>query len=230
MNLTLLQVELLLFFFEFTPFMCYTSIMKDINQNFANNLIFFRKRAGLTQFDLASQINYSDKAVSKWERGESIPDVYTLKKLADLFNLTVDSLITKRTEKIELESTIRGFSPLLKKRMNIALLSGALVWLIATISFVIPNIIVPDNQETWKIFVTAIPIFLTVLLVYACIWGRFQTIVLFMSLLAWSIALTSFVLLEITNNWMFFIIPIPIQAIFFLWYRLKRNIEKYKIL
>ncbi len=201
--------------------------MKEINQNFADNLIFFRRRAQLTQVDLALKINYSDKAISKWERGDSIPDVYTLKEIADLFNLTIDSLIAKRTQKTELESSIHGLSPLLKKRMHIALLSGALVWLVATIAFVIPNIIIPDNQESWKIFIAAIPIFLAVLLVYACIWGKFQTAIIFMSLLTWSIALASFILLRITNNWMFFIIPIPIQLIFILWLRLKRTIDPY---
>ena len=53
----------------------------DIKENFAKNLTNFRKQANLTQVELAEKLNYSDKAVSKWERGESIPDLYALKTL-----------------------------------------------------------------------------------------------------------------------------------------------------
>ena len=47
------------------------------------NIASYRKRAGLTQAGLAEKLNYSDKAVSKWERGESVPDVLTMVQLAD---------------------------------------------------------------------------------------------------------------------------------------------------
>ena len=46
------------------------------------NIAMHRKRCGLTQLGLAEKLNYSDKAVSKWERGESVPDVLTLAQLA----------------------------------------------------------------------------------------------------------------------------------------------------
>ena len=57
------------------------------------NIVAYRKRCGMTQAKLAEQLNYSDKAVSKWERGESIPDVLTLVQLAELFDTTVDALL-----------------------------------------------------------------------------------------------------------------------------------------
>ena len=57
------------------------------------NIVTYRKRSGLTQAKLAEQLNYSDKAVSKWERGESMPDVLTLMQLAELFHITVDDLL-----------------------------------------------------------------------------------------------------------------------------------------
>ena len=55
----------------------------DIKENLAQNLTRLRKAEGLTQAELATKLNYSDKAVSKWERGESVPDLYVLKQLAD---------------------------------------------------------------------------------------------------------------------------------------------------
>ena len=57
------------------------------------NIVAYRKRSGLTQAKLAEQLNYSDKAVSKWERGESMPDVLTLVQLAELFEISTDELL-----------------------------------------------------------------------------------------------------------------------------------------
>ena len=57
------------------------------------NIVAYRKRSGMTQAKLAEQLNYSDKAVSKWERGESMPDVLTLVQLAELFEVSVDTLL-----------------------------------------------------------------------------------------------------------------------------------------
>lgn len=80
---------------------CYNNGMENQNDNkivnadqlkgiIAKNLSRFRKAAGITQQQLAQQINYSDKAVSKWERGEGIPDVVVLKTLADMYGVTVN--------------------------------------------------------------------------------------------------------------------------------------------
>ena len=59
----------------------------------AKNLVDLRKNAGFTQIEIAEKLNYSDKAVSKWERGESLPDVETIKKLADLYSVSVDAIL-----------------------------------------------------------------------------------------------------------------------------------------
>ena len=60
----------------------------DIKENFAANLSRYRKAMGITQAELAEKINYSDKAVSKWERGESLPDLVVVKTIADLFGVS----------------------------------------------------------------------------------------------------------------------------------------------
>ena len=57
------------------------------------NISNLRKRQGLTQAGLAEKVNYSDKAVSKWERGESVPDILTLVDLAEVLGVTVDDLL-----------------------------------------------------------------------------------------------------------------------------------------
>ena len=62
--------------------------MADVKITFAQNLISLRKQMKLTQIELAEKLNYSDKAVSKWERGESIPDVTVLMDIAKTFGVT----------------------------------------------------------------------------------------------------------------------------------------------
>ena len=62
----------------------------------ANNIVYYRKQLELTQSQLAEKINYSDKAISKWERGEGVPDIFILKQLADLFHVTVNDLLSEK--------------------------------------------------------------------------------------------------------------------------------------
>ena len=93
-----------------------------------SNIASYRKRAGLTQAGLAEKLNYSDKAVSKWERGESFPDLYVLKQLADFYEVTIDLLIDtpKEPEKPKRELKLNV------KRSAISLCSIGLIWLVAT--------------------------------------------------------------------------------------------------
>ena len=67
--------------------------MEELKMIIAGNIGQLRRDAGITQLDLAEHLNYSDKAVSKWERGESIPDIVTLKAIADRFSVSVDYLL-----------------------------------------------------------------------------------------------------------------------------------------
>ncbi len=64
----------------------------EIRKTVAGNIAKYRKQMGMTQIDLSEKINYSDKSISKWERGDGIPDVPTLVQLAETFGVSVDSL------------------------------------------------------------------------------------------------------------------------------------------
>ena len=64
----------------------------------ASNIIKLRTGAGMTQAELGAQLNYSDKTISKWERGEAIPDAYVLTQLAEIFGVTVDSILSSHDE------------------------------------------------------------------------------------------------------------------------------------
>ena len=105
--------------------------MEDLKPTIAKNIIELRKSMNLTQAELAQRMNYSDKAVSKWERAESVPDIAVLKEMADMFGVTVDYLLKPEHPK-DAESPS---SYTLHNRLIITLLSVTLVFLIATLLF-----------------------------------------------------------------------------------------------
>ena len=88
--------------------------MKDVRQIIAENLIELRKVNKLTQLELAEKLNYSDKAISKWERGESLPDVEILCQIAELYGVSLDYLVTKDHEEETIEYKIS------KERANVS--------------------------------------------------------------------------------------------------------------
>ena len=71
---------------------------EKLRKQIGANIVSYRKRNGMTQARLAERLNYSDKAVSKWERGESVPDVLTLVQLAELFDISVNDLLQDPNE------------------------------------------------------------------------------------------------------------------------------------
>ena len=65
--------------------------MKELK--IADNIRFFRKANNLTQEELSKQLGGSKNLVSNYEHGISTPDIYTLVKLADIFDITLDELV-----------------------------------------------------------------------------------------------------------------------------------------
>ena len=109
--------------------------MEDVKPIIAKNITALRQANKMTQIDLADQLNYSDKAVSKWERGESVPDITVLKAIADLFGVTVDYLLQ---EDHAAPASEPAPQPVSKRAPTIiTLLSMLLVWMLATLAYVI---------------------------------------------------------------------------------------------
>ncbi len=193
--------------------------MDDLKEIIAKNIADLRRDQHLTQAELAAKLNYSDKAVSKWERGESVPDIGVLKEIADTFSVTVDYLITAdHTDKSAHEI------PPKKQRVHriVTLLSVALVWLLATILFVCAGIFLSDLQGAWLLFIYAVPVTCIVLLVFNSLWGRRRRNYLIISALVWSLLLALFLSIEHPMIWMLFLLGIPAQLIILLWSRMGR--------
>ncbi len=189
--------------------------MDDLKVIISENITQLRKECGMTQADLAERLNYSDKAVSKWERAESLPDVTVLKKMADIFNVKVDYLLTAdhRNEK---ERAIRVGKRQFRRRSIITGMCIMLVWLIATVVFFILDTATRMDRH-WLCFVCAVPTSFAVWLIFNSVWfNRFRNFFI-ISLLMWTVLGTIFVFFIGLRMWLLFIVGVPAQVIICLW-------------
>lgn len=200
--------------------------MEDFKKIVANNLVKYRKGANLTQIELAEKLNYSDKAVSKWERAENVPDAYVLKMMAEIYGITVDDFFADGNSKSEKTpfSLKKAFN---SKHLIITSLSAGLVWLIACIAFVVLQF-TNLTKFAYLSFIYAIPVSSIVCLVLTSIWSKKWVSGIFATITIWSIFLSIFLSVTVHNIWLIFIIAIPIQMIVVLWYFLIKENKKIK--
>ena len=191
--------------------------MEKLKENLAKNLIKLRKANNLTQLELANKLNYSDKAVSKWERAESIPDVEMLYQISQMFDVTIDWLISDSDKIIKVkEKSQTG------KRIIIGLLSVLVAWVIATICFVAISW-ATNSTHAWLSFIYAIPVSAIIWLVFNSIWGRIEVIPLVVATLLWTLVLSIYLTIKVfnanfENNFLIFIIAIPLQVGDIFWF------------
>lgn len=200
--------------------------MNDIKTIVAHNIAELRKAANMTQLELAEKLNYSDKAVSKWEHGDSIPDVTVLLEIADLFGVTLDFLV--RTAHTPDEIKKRFVKPRKYSRRAIMLLSILCVWFLAVLSFILVSLIWQNAQHVWLAFIYAIPVSAVVWLVLNSVWFNRKVNYLIISLLMWTAILSihlSF-LLAGHNTSLIYIIGVPSQLIILVWSFLKKRSKK----
>ena len=203
--------------------------MEELKQIIADNLTNYRKQAHFTQQELAEKINYSDKAVSKWERAEGVPDVLVLKQLADLYGINVNDFLVDHTEK---PKKLR-FKDFWAKRWLITLLSAGLVFLIATVVVVLWLIIDPNtNLPVVKYtYIAAIPVALIVVLVFSCIWGKLWQRCVVVTALIWTLCLLIHLVLDIVtldNTWMIYLVGAALQLLVILWFILAYFVKRGK--
>jgi len=187
--------------------------MEQLKETVAQNITRLRSAASLTQLDLGERLNYSDKAVSKWERAQSIPDVYVLKQIADLFGVSVDYLLSDHTEGEPPTPTLNDQAVRRRdNRLTISIVSILGVFALATLIFSLLYLF--DNPQ-WLVFIYACPAAVIVWLVFNCIWGKRAYNLLIISLLLWTIIAAVYLSLLAYNPWQLFLIGICPQLIIF---------------
>ena len=198
--------------------------MEDLKNIIADNIASLRKKNGMTQADLAERLCYSDKAISKWERGESIPDVIILKAVADTFSVTIDYLLTPH-DGDEAPSAAEKKEKK-KNRLLISAVSAGSVWLFATLLFVlftITDVTLPVGN--YMIFIYAVPVCLVVCLVFASVWGNKTHRAVIVSLLIWSVLACICLTVGTPGIWLLMTVGVPGEIVTLLSFGIGRRKE-----
>ena len=194
-----------------------------------------REELNMTQEELAEQLDISRQAVSKWERGESIPDLPTLVQLAELFDITVNDLLEdpdalpETTGKVE-QAMGKMAEKALKRKADkrvILGLSSLITWFVAMLIFVVVSTM--DIPNSWIAFIYAIPCDAIVMLSLRSAWHDFRWNQSLVSVIMWGCLLSIFLSLLVfadINVWKIFLLGIPGQIAVFLWFRLFRSVPK----
>ena len=194
--------------------------MEELKLIIAGNIGQLRRKAGMTQLELAEILNYSDKAISKWERGESIPDVPTLKLIADYFGVSVDYFL-RADHPLESKAKREYTKRQKQNHLLISFMACVLVWFVAVFVYTSVDVALPIVRSSlWMIFIYAVPVTAIVVLVFNSIWGARPYNFLIISILIWSVLASVFITALVFFNynlWLVFIIGVPAQIIVGLW-------------
>ncbi len=188
--------------------------MYDLKPIIAKNISNLRIKSGMTQSELAARLNYSDKAVSKWERAESIPDVCVLTEIADLFGVPLDSLVRDSSVTVNEKPTKVAVN-----KAMITLMSVIAVWIIATLVFAVADMVIGGVNLFWYSFIWAVPVSAVVWLIFNSIWFNKKLNYLIISIILWSVLAASFFtgLSFAKSFWQIFIVGVPAQALILAW-------------
>lgn len=181
--------------------------MENVKKIVSQNLIKLRKENNLTQAELAKLINYSDKAISRWETGEVVPDLETIYALSEVFGVPVSAI----TEKHDEEENDRDTSSALGQKILSQLLFICEIWFILCVIYVYINI--AKQQNIWQIFIWGVPATAFILWFFNrkepggiylfCIWTVFT----------WSLITCIYLHMIGNNPWYIYFVGLPAQGI-----------------
>ena len=195
--------------------------MEDLKIVFASNLIKLRTGAGLTQAELAEKISYSDKSISKWERGEAIPDAYVLKQLSGLFGVSVDALLSE-------EEGWKKAGPDLHQKMQysqrfliLCVIAG--IFTLCFLEFVIVWAVA--GVFHWLMLYAGIPCSLIVLLVLNTVWYKGRNNMYIVGMLVASVILFVYLLFLMLGKdlWQILLVIIPAEIVVYLAFHIRRR-------
>lgn len=209
--------------------------MEDIKTIFASNLAALRTGRQMTQAELAEQLNYSDKAVSKWERGESIPDASVLKEIGTLFGVSMDELLTapetlvlKRAATYRREPTEEEQKQIRAKHRLIQGIVQSSLWLAAALAVVILRLTL--HTVFWQIFVYTFPVSALLSIIFTSIWGDHKSVknAVYVTLFVLGLLSVLYVIFRAYNPWQLYLLMIPVLFVIFFSFRLHSLREQEK--
>lgn len=203
--------------------------MEDINIIIGKNLSNLRKQAKLTQLELAEKFNYSDKSISKWEAGDSMPSIEILNELAKFYNVTLDYLVTaehNETAIVETKPKKQKKPKMFPTKIVVTLLAVCAVWIVATSVFVCLKLFANINYPIC--FLWAVPASFIVGVVFNSIWGHYRYLFPILSCLLWSLLAGIHIqIMPHDNIWPIYFLGIPLQIAIILWGALVKRPKGY---
>lgn len=189
--------------------------MEKLKDVLAKNLIFLRKKNNLTQNELAAKINYSDNAISRWERGEVTPSLEILESLALFYGVRVQDLLDENFQKTAEEPQ----DSQTVSRVLTVIFSISVVWFVTIIAYIYLNMIAGMNA--WILFVLGLPVSSLVALYFNNRWGNRVMSVIISSILIWTVIASVYLWFLHYNLWLLFLLGVPSQSGLITWYYLK---------
>ena len=177
----------------------------------ASNIIKLRTGAGMTQAELGAALNYSDKTISKWERGEAIPDAYVLTQLSAIFGVTVDYLLSAHDRWEPGPEAVPEASRSYSANVIIAIAVIG-VWTAALTAFVTLWLF---DIILWRIFIVALPVAILTYMVLICVFGMRKHLQYVIATFVLSLFVMTYCLLP-ANPWQLFLMAVPAEVIVFL--------------
>lgn len=189
--------------------------MKDIKQIIAKNLVALRKKSGFTQNELAQKLNYSDNAVSRWERGELAPSVEVLQNIAEVYGVDIEVLVKENaTEIIDKNAKNQNIN-----KLATILLIVSIIWCVVSVIYIYSYKIF--NFNMWNIFCWAVPVSCLILLAFNENWGKYTYKFVILSVFVWTTLACFYLQFLSYNLWLIFIIGIPAQIALVIWAYIK---------
>lgn len=203
-------------------------MMQEFINIISNNITELRKKNCLTQAEFGSKFNYSDKSVSKWERGDAIPDLIVLKKMSEAFGVPIEYFFSENHEEEKEQKKMSSF--LLGNRIAISLLISCFFWLVAAVIFVYTSIY--RGLSLWTCFIWPVPLTMLAVIVMNRRYfdEKYRYELYFSSAFIWSLLAALYLQFLSYNIWIIFFIGVPLQAAFILIDILKKYSKKNKYL
>ncbi len=193
--------------------------MKDARQTISRNLTLLRKEKGVTQAELAEQFNYSDKAISRWEHGDTLPDVNVLCELCEFYGVTLNDLVAEECTLPTVGASKRKRGSFLY-RLWICIMWAAVIWLVATIVFAYTLSV--RDVGLWVVFVFAVPVSTAAVALAGRSMIRGIARFVLTSVVMWTTIASVYLYFLQYNFWMIFLVGVPLQLILFLRHQLKQ--------
>ena len=192
--------------------------MEDLKVITASNIINLRTAKGMTQAELGELLSYSDKSVSKWERAEAVPDAYVLKKMSEIFGVSVDYLLNSHDSWEKPESFKKAERNFHSKVITVLVIFG--IWTLAFFIYIIGWLL---EANWWLLFIYAVPVSLITFLVLNSVWEQGKNNRHIIYGLVASVFLSAYLTFISFNPWQILLLLVPAEFIVFLSFRIKKS-------